>query len=451
MWLRPAAFAVVAALLGACNDSFVPDFNNPTLPDVPRSAAELQQEATGIITGDREQHAFQILVQETMGRDVYRIDVADPRFLDMPLGGYSPGAFLVDFTWNVRYRTISAAQKLVRGIDAADFSEQEKAATRGFGRTMQANQYIALIETRDTLGVPIALGGGAIDPVRCKPEVLRYTSALLDSAAADLAAGGSALPFALSTGFTGFDTPPTFRTFTRALAAKVMTYRGFLDYAKTGTPDAAALDSALRLLDESFENHTDPTTLHVGVFHVYSSSSGDLLNFNFDQSVYRVNPKVLQDLEPGDRRAAKIIKEPSQLKSNAAGTVSSDLLFTIVNSPTAPEPIITNVELVLIRAEVLWGLGRDAEALQLVNYVRSADGGLGPVGPFANRLDLLRQILKQKRLSLLWESGSRVVDFRMFGLFNELGNEQIDPGNEPQVIPFPQAEIDARGGNLACQ
>jgi len=448
----PAALARVAlvaalALLGACDDPVIPNFNDPTLPPVP-NAAELQQQVSGLVSGDREQHAFQILVLETMGRDAYRIDIADPRYLDMPLGGFDPGAFLVDFTWNVRYRTIRSAQLLVGGIDASDFSEEQKAATRGVARTFQANQYIQLIESRDTLGVPITTGAGALEAVRCQPAVLEYVSALLDSAATDLAAGGAELPFVLPGGFAGFDTPATFRQFNRALAAKVMMYRGFANFRRDGTVDAASLNSALALLDESFVNTTDPASLRTGVYHVYSTASGDQQNNNFDNSVYRANPKVLADIEPGDRRAAKVVEGAP--KSNASGTVQSDLLFTIVQSPTAPLPIIINVELVLIRAEVLWGLNRDAEALDLVNFVRQADGGLSSKSAFADRLDLLREILRQKRLSLLWESGSRFVDFRMFGLIDELGTEQIAPGEEPRALPFPQAEIDARGGNLTC-
>jgi len=445
------------ALLGACDDPVVPNFNDPTLPAVP-NAAELQGQVSGLVSGDREQHAFQILVMETMGRDAYRIDVADPRYLDMPLGSFDPGAFLVDFTWNVRYRTIRSAQFLIQGVDASEaFTDEQKAAARGVARTFQANQYIALIESRDTLGLPISLGiADTLAPIRCQPVVLEYISALLDSAAADLAAAGGAFPFELPGGFDGFNTPATFLQFNRALAAKVLTYRGFEDYRRSSTVDADALNAALALLEpgQSFINlnlsSTDSAALHRGVYHVFSTASGDLQNTNFDNSVHRANPKVLPDLEPGDRRAAKIVEIDTLAKSNAAGTVQSDLLFMIVQGPTAPLPIINNVELILTQAEVLWGLNRDGEALDLVNLVRQVDGGLGPKGAFADRLDLLREILRQKRLSLLWESGARFVDFRMLGLIPELGTEQIRPGEEPEVIPFPQAEIDARGGNLTC-
>jgi starch-binding outer membrane protein, SusD/RagB family len=124
-----------------------------------------------------------------------------------------------------------------------------------------------------------------------------------------------------------------------------------------------------------------------------------------------------------------------------------------VTGPTTPLPIIIDEELVLMRAEALWGLNRDAEALALSNLVRQNSGGLAPrtLASFLTRLDIIREILKQKRYSLLFENGDRAVDYRMFGLWTELGQELVPPGDGPQVIPFPSAEINARGNNLACQ
>jgi hypothetical protein len=451
--MRPRIVALALAAVVACRDSFVPDNNNPSLAPTIADASQLQGQASGLLAGDREQHAFQILVLETMGRDAYRIDVADPRYLLQPLGQFSPGAFLADFTWNSLYRTIRGAQALTGGIDASAFSAQDKAAVRGFARTIQALEYLHLIESRDTLGLPIASGTGAVDPVRCKPAVLAYVVALLDSGATDLAAGGAKFPFSLPAGFTSngsFDTPAGFRRFNRGLAAKAQVYRGFIDYARNRTVASAALDAAVSAAGQSFASASGP--LRDGVYHVYSTASGDLANGNFDLSVYRANPKVLAQAETGDLRLAKIRKDPTARKENADGSVASDLLFTNVAGPTTPLPILTNEELLLVQAEALWGLQRDAEALALVNAVRTRAGGLPArtLADFPARTDLLREILKQKRYSLLFESGARLVDFRMFGLFDELGPELKPPTPGPKVIPFPQAEIDARGGNLTC-
>jgi hypothetical protein len=449
-----AGVPAILVLCGGCSDPFIPDFNNPELPAVIPSRDQLQNQITGLVAGDREQHAFFILVLETMGRDAYRIDGADPRYIQMPLGQFGTSAFLVDFTWNSTYRTIKGAQLLAGGVENSPvFTAAEKAGAQGFARTIQALEYIKLIDSRDSLGVPIALGTGALDPIRCKPAVLAYMSALLDSAATNLAAGGSAFAFTLPDGFAGFTTPATFLRFNRALAAKVHIYRGFVNFKAAGNPvDAVQLNAALTALDASFYSAV-PANFRVGVYHNYSTGSGDLQNTNFDRSVIRANPKVLSEAESGDLRLSKVEQDPAHQKALPDNSAVSDIIFLNITGPTTPLPIIINEELVLLRAEALWGLNRDAEALALVNLVRQNSGGLPPrlLVSFPTRLDIVREILRQKRYSLLFESGSRLVDHRMFGLYAEMGMELIPPVAGPQVIPFPSAEANARGGNLTCQ
>jgi len=453
--LAVTALPAVALLGVGCSDPMIPDYNNPQLPSVIPSKDQLQNQVTGLVAGDREQHAFFILVLETMGRDAYRIDGADPRYIQQPLGQFSPGAFLVSFTWNSTYRTILGAQRLSQGVEGSPvFTAQEKAASQGFARTIQGLQYIKAIETRDSLGIPIAAGTGAIDPIICKPAVLTYISALLDSAATNLGAGGSTFPFTLPSGFAGFTTPATFLQFNRALAAKVHIYRGFAAYKTAGNPvNATELNAALTALDASFYSAT-PANFRVGLYHTFSTASGDLQNGNFNLAVYRANPKVLAEAEAGDLRLSKIQQDPSYQLA-LPGTpppAQSDIIFLNISGPLTPLPIIIDEQLVLMRAEALWGLNRDAEALVLINLVRQNSGGLGPrlIGSFPTRLDILREILKQKRYSLLFESGDRAVDYQMFGLWSELGKELQPPGDGPHVIPFPSAEINARNNVLTC-
>ena len=457
-----AALALAAGALAGCKDTTVPDYTNPVIGQGFTDLSQIQAQALGLPAGDREQHAFEILVLETMGRDAYRIDVADPRYVLQPLGQFGAGAFLADFTYNVHYRTIRSAQLLVRDVATTGLLEAPaKSAVAGWARTWQANQYLRLIEMRDTIGVPVTTITTAIQPIRCKPAVLTTITALLDSAARDLAQGGAAFPFAVPSGFRlqgSFDTPATFARFTRGLQGKAYVYRGFRDFARTGAIDAVALDSALRALDLSFVAPTG--ALRSGVYHTYTLGSGDLTNANFDPTVIRANPKVVAAAEPGDARLGKVVQDPARrLVSGADANIASDYLFTNVTGPTTPLPILINEELILLRAEALWGLGRDAEALEMVNVIRQRAGQLGPraLADFPTRRDLLREIVRQKRLSLLFESGAHLVDARMFGFFEELGPELGPPAPGqprplgPRVITLPQAEIDARGGVLTCQ
>jgi hypothetical protein len=449
---RALALLVAMLAVAACTDEEIPNYNNPVIPAVVPSPAALQAQVTGIAAGDRENHAFQILIMETMGRDAYRIDAADPRYINNPLGQFNPSAFVTNFLWNSHYRTVRSANELVAAIADAGFTPAEKAGARGYAQTMKALQYIRLIEMRDTVGIPISLGQGALDPIRCKPAVLTYITALLDSAATDLAAAGSAFAFELPGGFAShgtFDTPAGFLEFNRGLKAKNEVYRGFATYAKTGAIDAAALDASLAASDASYTDVAG--SFRDGVYHLYSTASGDLTNQNFDLSVHRANPKVLAEAEAGDLRLSKIRRDPTQNLSTEG--VASDILFTVFSGPTSPIPLLINEELLLLRAEALWGLNRDGEALAIVNAVRTGSGGFAvpkTLASFATRLDLLREILKQKRYSLLYESPSRAVDYRMFNLWAELGTEREEGIVGPMVIPLPEAEANARSNQLTC-
>jgi hypothetical protein len=455
------SLAIALAVLCACSDPTIPNLNDPVLPDLLTTHPQLQAQVTGLLTGDREQQAFTILVLETMGRDLYRIDPSDPRYLQMPLGTFSPSAFLVDFTYNSRYRVVRGARAILDAVDRSPtldgftYTAAEKAATKGFAGTMLAFEYLQLIESRDTLGLPIVIASDASLPaIRCKPAVLAYISTTLDAAYADLKNGGTTFPFSLPRGFTGngqFDTPATFATFNRALAAKASLYRGLRDYARTGATDAASLAAAATALTQSFASEAAP--LRDGVYHIYTTSSGDLTNFLFNPSVYRANPRVLSEAEPGDARLSKFVNDPARQLRAGDATVSSSLVISNISGPTYPLPIITNEQLILLRAEVLWAIGgNDTEVLRLANLIRTRSGGFAvPKPPFANRLDLLRFVLQQKRYSLLFESGDRLVDYRMFGLFAELGRELSTRSLGETIIPFPESEIDARHGDITCQ
>ncbi len=158
--LTSRALALVGALFvfSACKDSEIPNYNNPVIPVTIPSSAALQSQVSGILAGDRENHAFQILIMETMGRDAYRIDAADPRYINNPLGQFNPSAFVTNFLWTSHYRTVRSANELVAGLGGSGFSPADIAGARGYAQTMKALQYMRLIEMRDTIGVPIALG-----------------------------------------------------------------------------------------------------------------------------------------------------------------------------------------------------------------------------------------------------------------------------------------------------
>jgi hypothetical protein len=481
MRIRTSALAVAAmALLGACKDTAVPDYNNPSQSDyeVIKSRAQLQTQVTGLIDGDRQLHDFEILVEETIGRDVYRLDGAEPRYITVPLGNPDIGNvnFMQTAIWNGPYTNIRSAKLLISATEKSTeafptpLSDEEKNGVYGVAQTIKALQYIRLIETRDTVGVPIVVSEGVtVDPIRCKPAVLDYIAAVLDSGDVALAAAGDAFAFELPSGFSSngdFSDPAGFREFNRGLKAKVEIYRAFQNYRVDGSIDQAALDLAQQAIDASFYNPTG--SLRAGVYHVYSTASGDYSNPNYNPSVIRINPRVVKEAQPGDLRVAEKVNLDTAGKFVKVRDAASPYQDKVNASPTSPLAILTNAELILLEAEILWGKGQYANALAQANIVRTsteqfAGGGL-PLATNVTPDAVLHEILYEKRYALLFESPSRHVDYRMFGLLDELGRERgkgamtsDDPtsddfqGFDPVgALKIPTNEELARGGDVSC-
>ena len=509
---QKALLAGVLAL-GACTETAVPDYNNPAESNFTelRTRAQLESQAVGLADADRRSHDFQILLDETMGRDFYRFDGAEPRYITQTLRGNLPSNtnFIGGGLFAGPYRTIRSAEFFIQAVKGAPDSlpeslggaysklgDQTKSALVGYAQTWKALSYIRLIEQRDTIGIALFAGKDSLDPIRCKPNVLAYISSLLDSAATSLAAGDTAVfPFRLPSGFNGFNDAKNFRKFAEALKARNEVYRAFQSYATAGTGgaivrtrasiDQNALNAAQAALNASFMDLSQNVAANggTGVYHTYAAG-GDYLNPNFDPSVYRINPRVVTESEgitkrlvgtdtiyssPDTRLTRKVELNASDNCLSRSSARSCFLDKTNATNIT-PLPIIRNDELILLQAEVFWGKGQFAQALAIVNKLRSDALGTSytPLAlPFATepqQLDLLREILRQKRYQLLLESPSRWIDARMFGLLGELGEERRQAGDDGifgtaddvpgftadkvPVFPIPLAERLARGGNL---
>ncbi len=189
--------------MGACRDSTaVPDFNNPSLQDLtgkPLTRLTLQNIVTGYHDAQRAAlgiaPANGIVFAEVLARDSYRTDASEARYVNEFLNGTpDPGAFSGSGNWTTFMRDIRAANTILAVLPSAPGAEvtaQEQTATRGMVQTMKAIDYYHALEYRDTLGVPIDLDhplGDALAPLVCKPKVLAFISALLDSGNTNLLA-----------------------------------------------------------------------------------------------------------------------------------------------------------------------------------------------------------------------------------------------------------------------
>lgn len=443
--LIPLAAAIVLA--GGCGaDLIVPDFNNPSIEDLTGSPTptKIATAAQGLLIGTRVQQGEQngyVSLLGILGRESYNFDPADPRFstemLTGPLDPGSPafGANLFAFP----YRNIRNANILLGALESVvGMTAAQVEAVRGLAKTIQALDYLYVINTRDDLGAPLDVNQAptaAPAPFASKTEIFTNIVRLLDEGATHLQAGGTAFPFTLSPGFAGFNTPATFITFNRALKARVEAYRR--SYA-----------TALAAVNASFINTTSPLTL--GVYHSYSNNSGDLQNRLFDPTGRAIlaHPALLTDarLQPNGSRDARVTAKVAALVDPPERTVlgvTTGYLFTIYTSNTAPVPIIRNEELILLRAEARYFTGDQAGALNDINFIRTTSGQLAARGAFTSESDFVSELLYQRRYSLMLEGGHRWIDARRFGLLATLP-KALPTHNIPTRFPFPEGECLAR-------
>ena len=448
MTRRYTTVTIALALLligGACTDLTVPDLNNPSLEDAITNPnrAKIAAEAAGLLIGHRATFAGRagyISELGIFGRESYNFDAADPRFITELLIGplvAGNGAFGGNH-WTGPYVNMRNADIMLQAIDGApDLSAGEKDAARGFAKTIQALDLLAVINTHDVNGAVIDL---TTDPtgepaaIVDKAAVFTRIAQLLDDADANLGAA-SDFPFPLTSGFAGFDTPSTFRQFNRAVRARVAVYMG--DFA-----------TALTALSGSFLDTS--ASMDLGVYHVFSTGSGDALNALFDPSStpdLLAHPSIETDAQlqadgvtPDDRFVRKVVRLSA---SRTTSGITTDLAFSIYTSNTSPIPIIRNEELILLRAEANIGLGNLATAQTDLNVVRTVSGKLPALTtPFATTTEAVDELLYNRRYSLLFE-GHRWIDVRRFGRLNTL---PLDLPTHAifSEFPIPQGECDAR-------
>jgi len=456
--MRAIKITALAGLLlaGGCNTLDVPDLNNPgqdELENNPTRAGVLAA-STGMLFGSRTVIAAQngyVMELGILGRESYNYDPADPRFVTElligPLDGGS-GAFGGNL-FAQEYADIRMGNIVLRALTklpASAMTTEEVEATTGFVQTIQALDFLFVINTRDDLGAPIDVDidpVAAPAPIATKAEVFTHITNLLDSAETHLAAGGTVFPFPLTNGFIGFDTPANFAKFNRGLRARVAVYLS--DY-----------NTALTALAGSFLNTGAP--LNLGTYFVYSTIAGDRVNTLFDQSTpdtvqpraLLAHPSILTDaqLQAGgaiDQRALDKTEVFRPIYSAPGGVPALDdsVKFTIYQTNLDPIPIIRNEELILLRAEANIGLNQLGAAVPDIDFIRINSGRLPPYSGTVDQPSLLTELLYNKRYSLLLEGGYRWIDLRHYGLLNTLPRD-LPAHKIFSRMPFPRNDCLAR-------
>lgn len=386
------------------------------------SRGELPQAVAGVLSDMRVGLATQVDVQSIFGREYYFLTGSDPRFEgDVVTANLDDNTFYTTTPWGARYAAIKAVNLILTGLDntTSDFSAAELAGARGVLNTLKAHQLLMVLNNQAENGIRLDVTDpDNLGPFVSNTEALTAIADLLSQASSDLATGGDAIPFSLT---SGYQVP--FAEFNKALAARVEAYRG--NYP-----------AVLTLLGDSFMDMTGDLT--TGVYHTFSLTGADLANPLFvalnQTAIVRVShSSYVADALPMDSRVGKVVLRDAP--TEASGLIGTHDVF-IYQSNVDNVPVIKNEELILLAAEANH-IVDPAAAVDAINVVRNA-AGLGDYAGATTPAALVDEILFQRRYSLFGES-HRWVDMRRFGRLSELPNDRATD-NVPAAVPIPANE-----------
>lgn len=392
----------------ACEDLDFPDPNSPST-----ASSTVQSLVTGAEAGMRSSLSNYLIGVSSVGREAYHFEPADPRYTgELIHGPLDPGGFVVYSSWNSRYRVVKNCRLLLE--------KSTDKGVEGFAKTVEAYQLLLALNMQNNNGIKIAPYNGLDSDPASKTAAFAEVAKLLDEASTALDAAGSAFTFKLSSGFSGFDTPSTFKQFNRALRGRVAVYAGDWDVALTA-------------LGQSF---MDPAaSMDKGVYHVFGSGQGDGANGMYENpnaSYVRTmaHMSFKTDAEAGDPRFSSKVVERAD--TTIYDGLQSNLAVSVWSGAYDPVAVVRNEELVLLKAEA--NIGKGGDGLTEINAVRSAHGLA------ATATGGLDQLLHEKRYSLFME-GHRWVDMRRYGKTGSMPNDRTDRGDKVfDSFPLPEAE-----------
>lgn len=426
----------------------VDDPNNPTVESVLNnaSAAQIAQLGVGIQAVMRNGVATFYQISGAIGREVIQSASTDNRYFTEILGTQPLDPAGIFYPW---YNSFSQTRRqaeifLQSAENTSNLTAEQKAGVRGFARTVQAYTALNLLNMMGNTGIRTTFSdlNNPGDLLRPGPfsnyeTGLAYVKTLVDDGASSLDKAGAAFPFPMTAGWTGFNTPATFKQFNRAVAARVAMYQ----------KDWSGMNTALA---QSFLNLNGPLT--TGPTFRFSTTAGDVTNPLFQNRNTAGAPIVVQrsfvpEAEAGDTRVAA--KTSRRTSPRASGNIpASEFEVFMYATNTAPISIIRNEELILMAAEGAIQTNRLADAVTALDKVRTGSGlqALATAKPavIGNRNALIDELLNQRRYSLFYE-GHRWFDMRRYDRLAQLPKD-LPTHNVFREFPKPDAEVqwDAR-------
>ncbi len=424
--------------LGACELDPVNDPNNPSLGSVSEDAtkAELQVLVTGLEARHRVPFTNATQMFGTFGREVWAYFGSDPRFqtdwLGTSITETYPDFFASAGTYVSPYLAVRTANVLIDAAqNSTNLTTEEANAFVGFAQTIKAYQLNWPLMQQWDNGIRVdvfeVLNPG---PILNRQAALTEIRRIIDEGYDALTKAGNTLPFDLTAGFAGFNTPQGLAQVNRAIAARLALY----DEDWQG---------ALNALSDSFMDlDVDAASagkMNAGPQLVYGEAPdvNNPLFYPFDRNTATIliaHPGLVEDALPGDQRItnklARRVDNPvtnSEIADADGNPIPGEWQDIRWETNISPIPFIRNEELILIYAEANARLSNTAEAVRAVNIVRNTWGVGDYTGPTGIE-ELIDEILFQRRYSLWAEGGHRWIDLRRTGRLNDTYVDLRDQG-----------------------
>jgi starch-binding outer membrane protein, SusD/RagB family len=448
-----------------CADLDIVNNNAPTLETLTGAPtrAILARAATGLFAQSFNDVATEVAVYALYGREGYNLLGNDPRETQEQFRGPPDPTGRHSANWIGPYQAIRTANTYLEALPkATGMTAAEVRASQGVARTIKAWMLHRVAVRTGVLGIPISTDaplGGPPAPFVTFDVALTAAAALMDSAYADLLAGGAAFPFTVAPGYTGFSTPATYATFNRALAAKMQVHRA------TFVNCTACWTAAATAIGQSFVTTTGlPGSLATGVYYAYSTAAGEPSNPIAEPIAsqrYWVHPSIVNGAQsnagvPDRRLTTKVRAAGRTLNLNDLVGTHKPVMYNSTTDPTAanlgaPIPWINNEELLLLRAEIRWNTNNRQGAIDDINLVRANAGGLAatPLTAGSSTTDFVTELLYNRTFSLMWTQGTRWIDARRYGRTSTLPIDRPGDIIYPNMI-IPSAECDARRLPTPC-
>lgn len=395
--------------VAACGDLTVPNLNNPTAGEA-ATRSSVVVNAQGLLVSARGLTVQGVRTIGTWGRESYNLRPQEPRpYTDNLIGPRDPSSQgMVYFATN--YTALADVRSLLQSVDGVQaMTEPEKEAIRGWAKTVAAFSYFQLAVHHTAWGAPLeppASATGELAEIVPSATLYKRSLDLFDEAQGHLRNGGSSFPFRMSAGYQGFNTPAQFIRVNRALKARTLKYMG-------------RWSDALVALNESFVDGGAALTL--GAYHSYDPADGAANPF-FDVRDDYIHPRIRGEAQrkPDGTLDDRALQKTEVLPTRTVFNVTVSAIPALHRTANSPMPWIRNEELLLIRAEANYALGNKDKALEDVNRVRTAAGGLAPLAAPISDAALLDEILYNRRYSLLWEGGFAFLDAVQYDRIAEL-------------------------------